>query len=420
MRWAAAAGGLLFALAAGPYPSAPGLKCRVCEDAVQTWHDQFPCLGNSAWLPGPLSPGVEGCLKPLFSCGRLHGRLQEACLSVATTLRSDSKAAQIWTSLKKGGDAYATCYDLKMCAERDAGESLAKCHAAFEEEACIDDIYCKAFPTQCEDGCYLCTWLLKSWPVFQEACRPAAIVDPKAGDQEYEPEGVNVYRHANAQGKYDELPPPPKKAPPPRRFLELESARRWALQQTPAMRHAVANLEQFRRTGIMPFKPIIAANRTGKWGQRRFYPGVPVPRRLHLGAVALNYREKYGMIGHRGQAHKDASLLEVRAGAEKSYVKEYDKSGASSGMCYAMWSALWRSRKARYLMSWNREANAIYDVQDALHGRAWDANTVCKCLGMCALGPFEDLGLIRACEYNSRDQARMEYLWDNEDLASLF
>ena len=67
----------------------------------------------------------------------------------------------------------------------------------------------------------------------------------------------------------------------------------------------------------------------------------------------------------------------------------------------------------------NREANAIYDVQDALHGRAWDANTVCKCLGMCALGLFEDLGLIRACEYNSRDQARMEYLWDNEDLASL-
>ena len=88
--------------------------------------------------------------------------------------------------------------------------------------------------------------------------------------------------------------------------------------------------------------------------------------------------------------------------------------------CMAEWGSMWRSRKARYFMSWKREVHSIDGIQDAMHGLAWDAKTVCKCLGKCPIGPFEDLGLIDACAYSRQDQARMQYLLSDDDMAPLF
>ena len=53
------------------------------------------------------------------------------------------------------------------------------------------------------------------------------------------------------------------------------------------------------------------------------------------------------------------------------------------------------------------------------NGNTWDANVACKCLGKCALQPFEDLNLIQTCRYSAQDEARMEYLISNEDIIPL-
>ncbi|GAB5353564.1 hypothetical protein AAMO2058_000046400 [Amorphochlora amoebiformis] len=427
-----------------PYPTAPDIACRVCEDVAQTWHDQFPCAGNTMALPGRFQEGGLTCNTPIFSCNRVRGELQEHCHSMVTEFQNAKNSLQIWNSLVKGGNPYMTCHDLGKCEEADQGSQISKCHGAFEEELCAGDIYCKSFTEKCSEACYTCTWIIKSWPLFQEGCRPEGVVDPVKNDFDYIPEGPLKYRHADSSGKYSDLPKPPKGAS--KSFLQFES--QITSNSTNRRQPQTANerypyeLEEGLRAALDDI--------VGESGEKKAW----LSHSLHLGAVAYHLRRGYGEysqnppeVPENSQMFPDPNsvFLEMESGRWKNkkgrrhkhrrrrkeaqqvmskrvdskVIAEYDKL-APAATCYAMWGRLWRSRKGRYFSSWKRDVSATYDLEDGLHGMAWDANTACKCMGKCSIQPNEDLQLIDACSYSIEDEARMRYLFSDADMSPLF
>ena len=72
------------------------------------------------------------------------------------------------------------------------------------------------------------------------------------------------------------------------------------------------------------------------------------------------------------------------------------KSPADLGkMCWDTWDIFEKSAKARFLTG----------MVDQLGNLPWEANTVCKCLGICAYDEFEGIQLLSACDWHDDDPA---------------
>jgi hypothetical protein len=88
---------LALALGALPARADPAWQCRVCEDAMQSWHDQFRCAGHFLDWGDPLSPDIRGCEGPQFDCNKLAGKLRGACLSMMNVFMYEPLyARKIW------------------------------------------------------------------------------------------------------------------------------------------------------------------------------------------------------------------------------------------------------------------------------------------------------------------------------------
>jgi len=84
--------------------------------------------------------------------------------------------------------------------------------------------------------------------------------------------------------------------------------------------------------------------------------------------------------------------------------------------CFQMWDGIRGSPKAIYYNSWKQKMSVLDKPRDYLSNNMWDANVVCKCLGKCPLGPFEDLGLLDVCRYGPEEEALMAYIYKEQQV----
>lgn len=167
---------LLLAMAAMGQAANPSLRCRVCEDVAQTWHDSYRCAGESLelWSGSPDAP-AQACDQPRFSCEQLAGDLAYSCRQMESEFIDDDAAARIlWKSQMEFGQSYQTCVKLGRCEADPAPEegAMHPCHEAFSSEEGKNNILFPGFTQSCTEECYLCGWLVREWPLFQEICTP--------------------------------------------------------------------------------------------------------------------------------------------------------------------------------------------------------------------------------------------------------
>eukprot|EP00742_Colponemidia_sp_Colp-10_P002716 GILJ01002905.1.p1 GENE.GILJ01002905.1~~GILJ01002905.1.p1 ORF type:complete len:351 (-),score=30.82 GILJ01002905.1:139-1191(-) len=151
----------------------PEWKCRVCEDAFQTWHDRFPCLGSKFekdYSLTTLSEGMEMCKDPLLRCGDIEDEIKrKACFAMLRELRRNPQLSkEVWEGLMTHGNNWDVCNKIGKCPDRKLAEECVK---IFESPNCKSNPLCDGFAV-CEEPCYLCVWLTKYLPLFQEICKP--------------------------------------------------------------------------------------------------------------------------------------------------------------------------------------------------------------------------------------------------------
>jgi len=261
-------------------------------------------------------------------------------------------AKVLWETMMMTNDPYKTCVELGKC---DKEEVPSPCHLLFtQDKECMYDFRCKAFSRKCSTSCYLCTWLVKDWPLFQEACKPAGAVLPQS-----------------AILPTDKLPPPGKVFS----FLEegasVRHSKRWKRALAAKMR-ATAN-----SAALLQSKERVSSR------LRRVFP--------YNGAMPRLARVEQG----------NSQMSKLKTGL------------TASEQCMKDWQFMRQSAKGRYLASWQRYVNVMADPMDRLSGNMWDANVVCKCLGKCRLNRFEELGLMDTCHYEEDEEAMMRRLFMN-------
>jgi len=72
-----------------------------------------------------------------------------------------------------------------------------------------------------------------------------------------------------------------------------------------------------------------------------------------------------------------------------------------ANLCWNTWDLFEKSSKARFLSG----------MVDQLGNLPWEANTVCKCLGICAYDEFEGIQLLSACDWHDDDPGIAEALF---------
>jgi hypothetical protein len=82
--------------------------------------------------------------------------------------------------------------------------------------------------------------------------------------------------------------------------------------------------------------------------------------------------------------------------------------------CFSLWQEIKNSMKFRYFTSWKRDVSIMTTPLDRLAGIMWDANIVCKCMGKCDLGRFEDLGMLDQCRYGEQEDQMMRFIYRYE------
>ncbi len=76
--------------------------------------------------------------------------------------------------------------------------------------------------------------------------------------------------------------------------------------------------------------------------------------------------------------------------------------------CWDMWNELGQSRRARFYMSYKKTTMAELNPDDLTQGLAWDAHSVCKCLGKCPMQPGETLQYAHSCKYTRSHEFLMK------------
>lgn len=221
-------------------------RCMVCEDVAETFRSTFPCVGHtdSVWTPNE-ALDVQPCRTP-FRCGLLQGQnprqtasLRDTCFKMAKDIFDPSSSTKLFSQisafLRSAGEGpgrqsrradgsdyrknslsrlhddypdpahysgpvipaeYEICYQLedkdklKMCPD-DWRDKDTTCPAELGSAECRDDPTCSnlLFNGTCTEKCYICYWLVKSFPVFEEMCskfekgKPESSVKEQSGTE---------------------------------------------------------------------------------------------------------------------------------------------------------------------------------------------------------------------------------------------
>lgn len=199
-------------------------KCQLCEDVLQTYHNRYRCAGEILESVPDQDGGPPTCAQSLFSCEDLSGELQSDCLKLEAELAALESMPADFLSLGKTPHlpkhlgypasyaalhirevdaAYKTCAKLKYCEEDSASNSLQPCHLTFNHPLCITDPMCKDFSTKCASNCYLCTWLVREWPRFQEYCKLPSVKTEKQAFLE-EIDRTSLHHHVSKRSRAQE------------------------------------------------------------------------------------------------------------------------------------------------------------------------------------------------------------------------
>lgn len=176
----------------------PDKECQRCEDVAQTFRETFPCVGHTEpdWTPG-VSNDLPACMF-VAACGAFTGAnyeatrsIQEACADMKKDMYEGSKKEATWTALAALSNSQLQrnrdFHDpnklpsfpdaLRVCQGQVGGLGFcndATCDAHLATDECRDNPGCEGVMEACDRQCYLCYWLVRSFPVFMESCAPSA------------------------------------------------------------------------------------------------------------------------------------------------------------------------------------------------------------------------------------------------------
>jgi hypothetical protein len=386
--------------------------CRICEDVAQTYHDVYQCAGNDvdAWGPGN-DPLFSACEQPKFACEKLTGDLAQACQAMETELyEDDDKARTLWMAQMEFGSSYGTCVKLGRCEVDPAPEEheYTPCHQVFKSEEGKNDFLHAGFTSNCTEECYLCNWLVREWPLFQEICVP----DGTHMANSIDPDRTVV--KDTAMGKLKVLDQA-KVANEAEQAAEEEAAAASASAADEANGDAEAS---FVERGY--------GSNNARWQQH----GADEPLGFVETGVKVSSMQR-AWAKHTNKAiqgvlqHQSSARIVPRARNEDlmfSEIHDEETAGEAGPVlsgtdlkkdCFTMWRYFAKSRKAKFFASWKRTIGIEVTPADVERSNMWDANVACKCLGQCGLDAFEHLGLISQCRYDDRDRLMMEFAFPN-------
>ena len=145
-------------------------RCRACVDVAQTWRETSACVGAT----DPLRQARE--INDAQGCGFTShcdmyetAEKQEACIEMKSDFRQDySTMRVIYDGIKAKESMYDICKNLGKCLDQSSAEG-SKCAQALNTHDCVDDPFCTK-RHDCSNSCYMCFWVVKTFPLFQEEC----------------------------------------------------------------------------------------------------------------------------------------------------------------------------------------------------------------------------------------------------------
>ena len=325
------------------------------------------------------------CDGPVFNCSDAPDAA--SCEAMRTELKEDSMASKLWKSIRREGNVHQACIDLGKC---DA-ESDSDCHKALlSDPACKTSTMCSAVEV-CSNECYVCNRLVREWPIFMEACKPPSAIIPN------EVEEFTIVR----KFKYTPVSTLPVEADAS--FVHADAAAEMDLanHQEADASTAIAHIEQLfaeGKIGEEEYKALLEH-------QINVARGVSF---VEMDAE-LDVDSENSAVTEDGKYYAHAAF-EADPEAFTSFVQM--ESTVSDGVdhteqCFALWDELALSRRARYFMSYKKYAMPELNPDDLLQSLAWDAHSVCKCLGKCPTQPGETLSLLNTCKYTRMHELQM-------------
>ena len=159
----------------------PGWQCQVCEDVAATWRETFQCAGTGDNGIAPMVSDHGVSCTPSANCQRFEGVRKAMCLDLKAAFRQSSSTNVLITDgIVDKEDPYQTCVTLGKCDAQSSAVG-ATCYKGLHSANCVDDINCEKNPrylTGCSDACFVCYWVVRSWPVFKEICAQTAGGSP--------------------------------------------------------------------------------------------------------------------------------------------------------------------------------------------------------------------------------------------------
>jgi len=328
----------------------PPWECRVCEDAMNTFHDHYKCAGDFLW-----NSEMKACEGPIMDCALVKKELQQPGKDmVQSFITIPDNAKKIWETMMMQGNVYQTCVALAKCDKDPPAPKGSKgkgtpCHEAFRSSECDGKLTCAAFDTSCTPQCYLCQIIIRDWPLFQETCKPAGAVLPNA---------VDVDEDADAAS------------------------------------------QPFggTKTGTGAADAGGGANAAKPGTQKTFF------LQLHDSVGTGTNSPSSSSSSPAHNALQPAGGSDDRTPVVTGYTLTQE--------CFRQYNAIVLSKKTRYFAQWKKNVWILPDKKDRLFMNYWDANVACKCIGLCPLGRFEDLSLMDVCRYTAFEELFAEHLYN--------
>jgi len=393
----------------------PTRTCRICEDVAQTYHDSYRCAGENVdlWGDGAM-PGIPACDEAKFSCDKLTGDVAQACESMEQEFIQDERQARIlWTVQSEFGKAYDTCIQLGKCEAHPNAEAgiFTPCRQVFDSRRGHFDIFHPGFTSNCTEECYLCTWLVREWPLFQEICTP---------------EGATLGSSID----------PDRTAMKAIQLAALERQKVAEVARVTALQQAVEEHEQEQQAMTGGEDAAFLAQHQRQWQRRQgqgkeahrgsrhalqpsFNPdgllfletSTNVESRSRASSMARAWSKAFHRASSSSSSSPSASIKfgQVIGDGDAPPQLSEDPQSDLKLDCFTLWRFFSKSRKAKFFLSWKRVLGEMTTPADVERSNNWDANIACKCMGMCPLDPFEHLGLLKQCRYDDRDRTMMEY-----------
>ena len=145
-----------------------GWRCGVCGEVVAAYRDSAVCNGDSP---------TGGVLCGLSSqCDQFDTPARRAsCQDLRRGFRESQSSLRAIVKGMEAGDApYEICVQLGKCQVQTGSEG-SSCFAALNTDRCQTDPICPAGTEICDNTCLSCTWLVRTWPLFQGRCKSAVL-----------------------------------------------------------------------------------------------------------------------------------------------------------------------------------------------------------------------------------------------------